>query len=98
MPTLYDTKAFVLSKVGNQQWAVNNMYLAIQFQPNNAEYRLHLAEILFRSGERQKVREALGEIEKMPLAVRAMPEPVRQRLDRLRASVAGETVSAASGG
>src|SRR5213592_4785379 len=50
--------ATVLARAGDASAAVDAMYTAVQLEPNNLEYRVHLAELLMQSGKREKVREA----------------------------------------
>jgi tetratricopeptide (TPR) repeat protein len=81
---LYDTKAFVLSKAGDLPGAVDSIHQAIELRPSNPEYRVHLAELLLRKGEREKVREAIADLDKRHVALKSLTQPVRQRLDNLR--------------
>jgi predicted Zn-dependent protease len=91
---LHDTNATVLARVGDTQAAIDSMYKAVKYQPNNLEYRIHLAEILLKAGQRDKAREELAGFDKLVAAQRLLSEDLRQRLDVLRAAVTGPTASA----
>jgi tetratricopeptide (TPR) repeat protein len=94
---LHDTRALVLSQAGDFTAAVAAMYAAVQLQPGSVEYRVHLAEVLLQAGQRQRVVEALAELDKMPQAAKPMSPALRQRLETLRGAIADRTASAADG-
>jgi Flp pilus assembly protein TadD len=91
---LHDTNATVLARAGDTQAAIDSMYKAVKYQPNNLEYRIHLAEILLKAGQRDKAREELAGFDKLVAAQRLLTEDLRQRLELLRAAVTGPTASA----
>jgi tetratricopeptide (TPR) repeat protein len=94
---LHDTRAFVLAKANDPQAAVASVDRAIQLEPNNAEYRVHLTELLLQSGQRDKAQEAMASLEKMPLALKSLSSKARQRFESLRVAVADRTAAAAVG-
>jgi tetratricopeptide (TPR) repeat protein len=97
LPSLYDTKATVLEKSGDVPGALQCIYRAQQLRPEKVEYRIHVAELLLRSGDRAKAKETVNDLDKMMIVIsQSLPEPLDTRLKAVRAALAERAAAAAA--
>jgi predicted Zn-dependent protease len=98
IPSLYDTLAFVQSKAGKTPDAVRNMQIAVRLRPSSVEYRLHLAQIYFEGGQKNKAADTLKEMDSLRATLRPeerqLPKDVTEQIEELRTRLGGEKTAA----
>jgi tetratricopeptide (TPR) repeat protein len=87
MPALYDTLAEIQEKEKAYSDAISNMQTAVQMQPNNARYRIRLAEDFVNNGQPDQARSVLKEMDDRHLDMAQLADPEKQQLNILRKSL-----------
>jgi tetratricopeptide (TPR) repeat protein len=94
---LYDTLAEVQEKQRAFSDAIVNMQTAVQIKPNNASYRIRLAEDFVENGQSDQARAALKEMDDLHLDTTHLTDPEKQQLEGLRKSLAKTATEAGEG-
>jgi len=79
-----DTLAYVHRKAGRFDDAKASLAEAMRLEPLNASWRVSLAEALWEADDASGARRVVAELEDVVAAGPSLPDPVRERLDRLR--------------
>ncbi|MEM6333615.1 MAG: hypothetical protein AAF823_09790 [Planctomycetota bacterium] len=80
-----DTLAFAHQRAGDPAAAVEPLEQAIQMEPSNPEWPLHLAEIYGEMGRSAERDRYLRQVERMTLSGKQLPADLRTRYERLAA-------------
>jgi predicted Zn-dependent protease len=94
--TLHDTLAFAQSKAGDLNAAATCMSTAVNLEPDNAKWRVRLAQYLLEGGHLPEAAEAVGAIDARRLDLRDQPPALRQQLEAIRKQIRGARNSAAA--
>jgi tetratricopeptide (TPR) repeat protein len=86
---LHDTKAYIQSKSGDSRAAAATMASAVSLDPDNAKWRVHLAEHLLNAGEHAEAAKAIAAIDTNRLNLRVHAPSVQQQLDTIRKRIKG---------
>jgi len=91
----YDTLGDVLEKANKNEDALKALTTALLLQPDNAQWRVHLAELQFTTGRRDDAKATVGEIDAMTPGAAAMPPDYQARLQTLRDKLNSGTAASA---
>jgi Tfp pilus assembly protein PilF len=84
---VHDTMAFVQAKAGDPQAAAQSMRTAISLEPDNAKWRVRLAQYLLDAGEAPEAAKVVAMIDDRRLDVRALSPPLQEQLNTIRRQV-----------
>ncbi len=74
VPNYYDTRAAILARQNNFQQAAESLQYAVDLSPSDVEWRVNLIANLARSGQKEKAKAALRQLEGLPQGKSLTPE------------------------
>lgn len=84
---LYDTRAFVQGKLKKYAAAETSARQAIKLQPENAQYRVTLAQLQLDGGNAGAAAQTLRGLDDLHLDWTRLPEPLQRQVTTLRAAL-----------
>jgi predicted Zn-dependent protease len=91
--TYYDTLADILGRAKKYDDALAAMRTAVDIEPDNAKWRVHLAKLLLEARKPDEAKLAVAELDLMTPGVRSLPQNYLQELDNLRKQLNAASVS-----
>jgi tetratricopeptide (TPR) repeat protein len=85
----YDTLAFVQAKAGDYKSAADSMRVAISLEPDNAKWRVRLAQYLLDGGQPSEAARAVAAIDDRRLDVRGLSPSLQEQLGTIRRQIRG---------
>ena len=88
--TVYDTLASVQAKANDAKGAAESMQTAAKLEPDNAVWRIFLAQYLLDSGDLPAATKVVTAIDTERLELTSLRPDVRKRLDGIRQQLRGK--------
>jgi tetratricopeptide (TPR) repeat protein len=89
----YDTLADILGRAKNYDQALAAIIHATQLEPDNAKWRVHLAQQLAAAGKPEQAKMAIAELDLMTPGAKSLPQNYQTELEALRKQLNGASVT-----